>query len=291
MKKTILLCIISALCLTACGAEIPAAAPVIYEGAQIGENAPENSSAGDAICESYWTDEDQPVSAKTEQSSFRPDTAEIRVVITNRTDAEYCFAESEFRLYRLENGREIAVPYAEKGDNFTAMAQIAPPQGTAVFTADIAAHYDMPLPEGVYIMHIGTAGAGNELTAGFEIAADAPLPEEPEQTQQVTVTMIETQYPAGTDEISVLLTNTGSETVDIDFQDFGLEHFLGQAVSYATFSREPVEHFADIRGVQLEPDNAYIWNVKLADFGETAPEPGKYAIQYRNQEAKFTIGE
>ena len=295
MKKTIILCILSALCLTACSADQPAAAPVgadnsadaAADAVQITEIAPEE---GDTLCETYWTDENQPVSAETEQPSYRPDTEVIRVTVTNRSDAEYCFAASEFLLFRMENGQAEAVPYAAESDCFNAMAQIAPPHETTVFTADIAGHYDLPLAEGAYKLWIPGPG-GEGLTADFEIAADAPLPDAPEQTQPVTVGMVQTEYPADTAEISVLLTNTGSETADIAFADFGLEHFLGEAVSYAPFSRDPVEHFADIRGVQLEPGKEYTWNVKLSDFGGTVPEAGEYAITFRNQEAKFTIGE
>ncbi|MBP0966523.1 MAG: hypothetical protein J5722_02715, partial [Oscillospiraceae bacterium] len=162
------------------------------------------------------------------------------------------------------------------------------PQETTVFTAKIAEHYDLPLAEGVYTIHIGEAGADG-LTAGFEIAANAPLPGEPEQTQAVSLSMKQTEYPAGTEQITVLLTNTGIETVDVSFADFGLEQFLGEAVSYAPFSREPLEHVADIRGVQLEPGQTYEWTVSLSDFGDTKPEPGVYAVCGQNQEAGFTI--
>ena len=293
MKKTIILCMIAALSLTACGSDLPAAAPVNADGdSEIAADAPdiaqEEPDEG-AICGTYWTDEDLPVSARTEQGSYRPDTEVIRVTVTNRTDAEYCFAESEFRLYRMENGRETEVPYAEGKDCFTCMAQIAPPQDSTVFIAKIAEHYDLPLNEGVYTLHIGEAGA-DSLVTGFEIAADAPLPAEPAQTDFVLISAEPAEYPAGTEQITVVLTNTGSETEDVSFADFGLEQFLGEAVSYTPFSREPVAHFADIRGVQLEPGKTYEWKVSLADFGITAPENGSYAIFYNGQEAGFVIG-
>ena len=295
MKKTILLCILgAAMCLTACGTDQIAGAPETGEFAaeadmlDIAAEAPDSEPAEGALCGTYWTDEDLPVSAKPEQSSYRPDTEEIRVNITNRTDKVYGFAESIFRLYRMENGKETEVPYAEGRDCFTCMAQIAPPQGAAVFTAKIAEHYDLPLPEGVYTMHIGD-GSG-ELVTGFEIAADAPLPGEPEQAQAVTVSVGDEIYGTGISEIQVFLTNEGTETTDVSFGDFGLEQFLGEAVSYTPFSREPVEHFADIRGVQLEPGQTYEWKVSLSDFGIEAAEEGDYAIFYNGQEAKFSVG-
>lgn len=296
MKKTVLLCILStAMCLTACGTDLIAAVPEKGEPAaeadilDIAAEEPGSETAEGAFCGSYWTDEDLPVSARTEQSSYRPDTEEIRVNVTNRTDAEYCFAESQYSLFRLENGREVEVPYAEGRDCFTCMAQIAPPQGLTVFTADIAAHYDLPLPKGVYTMHISDNSGDGGLVTGFEIAADAPLPVNPAQTPAVSVSMVQTEYPAGTEQITVLLTNTGSETAEIFFENFGLEQLLGDAVSYTPFSREPVAHFSDIRSVNLEPDQTCEWEFSLSDFGITAADEGDYAIFYNGQEARFSV--
>ena len=294
MKKTVLLCILStAMCLTACGTDPIAGAPETGEFAaeadmlDIAAEEPDADPAEGVLCGTYWWTDNSLVSVSPEQERYRPDTEEIRVNVTNKTDAEFCFSESMFRLYRMENGREVKIPYAEGRDCFTCMAQIAPPQDTTVFTAKIAAHYDLPLPEGVYNIHIGDSG---ELVTSFEIAADAPLPSEPEPEQKVTVSTRNEIYGQGVKEIRVFLTNEGTETADVSFADFGLEQFLGEAVSYTPFSREPVEHFADIRGVQLEPGQTYEWKVSLSDFGIEAAEEGDYAVFYNGQEAKFSVG-
>ena len=284
MKKAWIICGIAAFLLTACAQQKaePQAEPLNAAAPEITAPAAEN---GDTPSEGqYWTDDMLPVSAKAEQPAYRPDTTEIRAVITNRTDEEYSFPADEFYLYRMQSGQETEVPFAPERDYFNAMAQLVMPHETAVFTADLAAHFDLPLEEGVYSLHIG------ELTTGFEIRADAPLAPETEQTDPVTLHAEPDAYPAGTEQITLLLTNTGSEPADIVFNDFGLEHFLGEAVSFAPFSREPLAHVADIRGVRLDPDDTYTWNLNLSDFGDAAPESGEYAIVYKGQEARFTIG-
>ena len=292
MKQTVLLlCITSAVCMTGCGLHQSAAAPasdntdVIDIAAEVTEIAAEPALyKEEGMAGLYWTDEDLPVSARTEAEYYRPDTAEIRVTVTNRTDEDFCFPASAFKLYQMQNGQELDFPYTENGGTFDDDAQIAPPHGTAVFTAKIAEHYGV-LPEGVFTVHIGS------LTTGFVISANAEQLNAPDQAAAVALTMEQTEYPAETEQITVLLTNTGSETVSVNFGDFGLEHTTAEYASYAPFDRAPVEHFADIRGVELEPGKAYPWTVSFADFGGTEPEPGAYALIYVGQRADFIINE
>ena len=205
------------------------------------------------------------------------------MTVTNRTDDEYSFPASAFQLFRMQNGTETDFPYADGKDCFTELAQIVMPHDTAVFTAHIAEHYDLPLPEGVYTIRIG------ELATGFEISADAEARNEQAQAQTIALSMVQTEYPAGTEQISVIITNNGIETADVLFENFGLEHTMDDCASYTPFHREPAAHVDDMRSVELTPGKSYTWNVSLSDFGSSQLSPGSYALIFCNQRADFTI--
>ncbi len=269
MKKYWLLMMLAGCFLTACGENTvqTEAAPVALEGA-----APEGKQEDDAFTGTYWTDEDLPVSMRTEQDAYRPDAADIRTVITNRTDAEYSYEAEQFSLYRLVNGEEQEVPYRDNGDYFIALASVCMPQSDAQFTANLAEHYDLPLEEGAYVLHVG------ELRAGFVIAADADEQQE-QEAPDAQLAMEIRQADAGA--LTVLLQNNGDAPFDFTHSEFGLEHHMGESVSYTPYSGAAAE-------TTVPPHESLTVTLQTDDLGGTL-ESGHYALLLRNQKAEFEI--
>ena len=168
-----------------------------------------------------------------EQDAYLPDTERISVTVSNNTDEEIAFGEDYFKLYRVtDDGQEEAVPYKDGGDYFFETAVLVQPHSTGTFTAQLAAHFNLPLPEGHYLIELETG-----LRTGFQVTSDASeiITKDP-----VNITMETEQavYPAGTGEISVTITNQGDTDFHISLTDFGIEKFEDGAVSMTLWHSE-----------------------------------------------------
>ena len=152
MKKRVFFAMIltAAAGLTACGNDLLQAADMNAANAGAtqgnGEIIRENDALYNdiaeedgAICEgNYWTDEDLPVSMRTEQSAYLPDIDVITATVTNNTDDVFAFPADQFTLGMLQNGRAIPLPYKEGGDAFNDLAGIIEPHETGTVTFHIA---------------------------------------------------------------------------------------------------------------------------------------------------------
>lgn len=277
MKKQIFAIItLSALALTACGD---------YNDAYTVQDAPAVGLAEDGADElhndiySEGTDLYNEVYLWPEQECYLPDTEAIRVTISNNTDDEIGLDAERFMLYRVwENGHQEAVPYKDGGDCFNELALLVMPHDSATFIANIAAHYDLPLAEGDYL--IETSG----MTTGFSVSADAQavIPAE-------SLISIETEYnsyPAGVTEIKVLITNDGDEPYVCGEDLFGLEHFGDGFVSMTPFAGDPE---SSQMGSAIAPHSTGEWTFYVCNYGESQLSAGEYAIYLNGEEARFTV--
>ena len=270
MKRIIIMSILAAMTLTACGA---------------GQDSASQDAAGEAeiVLEgegNYWTDEDLPVSMKTEYPAYLPDTETINADVTNRTDAELSYAGSKFTLYRVKNGKEKKVPYKKDGDNFTELACICPPQGVSSFTADLAAHYDLPLEEGMYVIRVGEVSADAELYAGFEITADAAYVQEAQTENAVSVNMIS----ADAESMTVSIQNDADTPYVFSRTQLSLEHTDEMSASCAAYTAEDAE-------TEIPPHSSTVLTLQAADFGSGEPlADGTYVLMLDNIRAEFRIG-
>lgn len=273
MKKRIFAMImLSALALTACGnadeytvqdtppalglAEVDGAPDIYNEGAEL-------------YNEVYlWT----------EQESYLPDTERITVTISNNTDEGFGTDAERFSLSRVwENGVQDEVPYKAGGDCFNELAMLVMPHDSATFIADIAAHYELPLAEGDYLIEIGG------MQTGFSVSANAPavIPEE----NLITIRTEFETYPAGITAFRLLIANDGDELFTCTEDAFGLEHFGDGFVSMTPFAGEPHGE------IYAEPHGTGEWVIRISDFGETELPAGDYAICLNGMEARFTVSD
>ena len=279
MKNLIMISgLLGMLCLTACGqdqnaaAGTPSDAEIIYEGAEVGSE--------DAICEnSYRTDADLPVSMKTQYPAYLPDTQTITAEVTNRTDSEINYAESAFTLFRIVNGKEEKIPYKKDGDYFTELACICPPQGTSQFTADLAAHYDLPLEEGVYLIRVGDVSLEDGLCTGFEISADAAYVQQEQAADAVSVTVTSTDA----DALNVTVQNNADTPNSFSLSGFGIEQTDEMTASFTPYHGEDSTF-------EIPPHESKELTLQAAQFGNgSAFAAGQYTLVLNNTRADFEI--
>lgn len=271
MKKRIFAMItLSALALTACGDDnaytVQDTPPALGLAEQDGTPDIYNEGA-ELYNEVYlWT----------EQDSYLPDTEKICVTISNNTDEEFALDE-RFALCRVwENGVQEEVPYKAGGDCFNELAMLVMPHDSATFIANIAAHYELPLAEGDYLIDIGG------MQTGFSVSADAQAV--PPDVNLISVKTEFDTYPADITAIRLLITNDGDELFTCTEDALGLEHFGDGFVSMTPFAGESPK-----RNIFAEAHSTGEWIINLADFGETPLPAGDYAIYLNGAEARFTV--
>lgn len=108
-----------------------------------------------------------------------------------------------------------------------------------------------------------------------------------DETAVLLLSMAQQQYPAGTDSITVTVTNDGDSDASIRADSVRLESFYEDSAAMALYSGAPETPDAVLLTVPAH--SSAEWLVSLADFGTPHPA-GDYTLHCGDQQISFTIG-
>ncbi len=276
MKKRVFACVLLAVMLTGCGAD-----PLSSRADHV---PPESSGAEAPLAAGTMPPQEQieGITLKAEPFTYPSDVSRITLLATNDTDTDFCLAES----FTLWNINEIDceyvtdyVPYKEGGDYFNETAQIIPAHESAEVIVDLAAHYDLPLEQEASdsLFRVSIGG----LSADFTLSPEAP---EPEPKAEIQLETEQEHYPAGIDEITVRITNTGTKDYTFGNAALRLEQFLEGSVAVYTYAGQDAE-----RTQTIAHDESIMQTVRFSDYRNLKSESGEYAVYLDGNEARFTV--
>lgn len=276
MKKRVFACVLLAAMLTGCGAD-----PL---SSRADHTPPESSGAEAPLAAGTMPPQEQieGITLKAEPFTYPSDVSRITLLATNDTDTDFCLAD-RFTLWNI-NAIECEyikdyVPYKEGGDYFNETAQIIPAHESAEVIVDLAAHYDLPLEQEASdsLFRVSIGG----LSADFTLSPEAP---EPEPKAEIQLETEQESYPAGIDEITVRITNTGTKDYTFGNTAFRLEQFLEGSVAVYTYAGQNTE-----RTQTIAPDESIMQTVRFSDYRNLKSESGEYAVYLDGNEAHFTV--
>ncbi len=276
MKKRVFACIMLAVLLTGCGAD-----PLSSRADHV---PPESSGAEAPLAAGTMPPPEQieGITLKAEPFTYPSDVSRITLLATNDTDTDFCLPET----FTLWNINEIDceyvtdyVPYKEGGDYFNETAQIIPAHESAEVIVDLAAHYALPLEQEASdsLFRVSIGG----LSADFTLSPEAP---ETEPKAEIQFESEQESYPAGTEEITVRITNTGTENFTFNNALFRIEQFFEGSVAVIAYEDQVTEI-----GRTLAPGESIMWPLRLAEFHNLKLESGEYAVYLEGNEARFTV--